>query len=104
MKNLCGILLTKPKPSGLVGGMTETCMNFVIKLATPSGDKVLGRCNHRQVRFHELAHKLGYAAAQVRDEARQGAAYMMRCMESESPLERAIESVNLMCGIRVEKA
>lgn len=74
----------------------EKTMNCVLKIVTPSGDKVLGKCSPKRVRFNAYAFKAGYAAANVVKAAKDAADYLSK--------ESAAVSTDLFCGIRVEKA
>lgn len=71
-------------------------MNVTFSIATPSGVKVLGKSNGRQVRFSAEAFKLGYAAMQCKRIVLAAANYLSR--------ESAAASVNCDCGIVVERA
>lgn len=70
-------------------------MNFVVSIATPSGEKVLAKSNGRQVRFTAFAFEKGYAAKMLRDAVVSACAFLHA--------ETAAVSCTTICGIVVAK-
>lgn len=70
-------------------------MKVTFSIATPSGVKVLGSTNGRQVRFSAVAHKLGYAAMVLKRSVLAQCDYLAA--------EPAAVSVETICGIKIER-
>ena len=70
-------------------------MKVTFSIATPSGVKVLGTSNGRQVRFSAAAFKLGYAAMMLKRAVLAQCAYLAA--------EPAAVSVETICGIKIER-
>jgi len=70
-------------------------MKVTFSIATPSGVKVLGSSNGRQVRFSAVAHKLGYAAMVLKRSVLAQCDYLAA--------EPAAVSVETICGIKIER-
>lgn len=70
-------------------------MKVTFSIATPSGVKVLGTSNGRQVWFSAVAFKLGYAAMNLKRAVLAQCAYLAA--------EPAAVSVETICGIKIER-